>query len=332
MKLFELPGTRIIKTGVAIFLTALICDLLGWTPVFAVITAIVTLEPTVSDSIKKGLVRFPASAIGAAYAVFFIAIFGNSPITYTLAAIFTIATSYRLNLHAGLLVATITAVAMIEVVHDNYLISFLTRLGATSVGIIVSTVVNMFVLPPNYVREIGTNIKGLYKELGLGIKTTLNFSEAKDHQQITKKTLSKLEQKILKTEQLIRFQKDEAKFHPLSGNRKENFILATKQINQIKLMHYHLTNLNYIDLDQVSLSLDEKYTIEEAIEALANTMIKGIKSDLTSHEFALKQLMQAFWVSQNITSDKKIEDNLPEELVLLYELLSLIQLTSNYEI
>src|SRR5690625_6201817 len=116
-----LPGSRIVKTAVAIFLTAFICNLIGWPPVFAVITAIVTLEPTVADSVKKGIVRFPASAIGSFYAVLFIALFGNSPITYTLAATLTIITCYRLKLHAGLLVATITAVAMIEVIYDNYL-------------------------------------------------------------------------------------------------------------------------------------------------------------------------------------------------------------------
>src|SRR5690625_4862712 len=89
------------------------------------------------------MVRFPASAIGSFYAVLFIALFGNSPITYTLAASLTIITCFRLRLHAGLLVATITAVAMIEVVYDNYFMSFLIRLGTTTIGIVVSTLVNM---------------------------------------------------------------------------------------------------------------------------------------------------------------------------------------------
>src|SRR5690625_4854387 len=132
----RLPGNRIVKTAVAVFLTAFICQAIGWPPVFAVITAIVTLEPTVSDSIKKGIIRFPASAIGSFYAVLFIALFGNSPIAYTFAATLTILSCYRLNLHAGLLVATITSVAMIEVVHDHYLQSFLIRLGTTTVGIV----------------------------------------------------------------------------------------------------------------------------------------------------------------------------------------------------
>jgi len=144
-----LPGSRIVKTAVAVFLTAIICNAIGWPPVFAVITAIVTLEPTVADSIKKGIVRFPASAIGSFYAVLFISLLGNTALTYTLAATLTIITCYQLRLHAGLLVATITAVAMIEVIYDNYFISFFIRLGTTSIGIVVSTLVNLFILPPN---------------------------------------------------------------------------------------------------------------------------------------------------------------------------------------
>ncbi len=60
LRSFHFNGSRIVKTGIAIFLTAVICEWFNWPPVFAVITAIVTIEPTVSDSIKNGLVSFPA--------------------------------------------------------------------------------------------------------------------------------------------------------------------------------------------------------------------------------------------------------------------------------
>src|SRR5699024_9728679 len=183
MKVFDFLGVRVIKTGVAIFFTALICQLLGWPPVFAVITAIVTLEPTVSDSIKKGLIRFPASAIGSAYAVLFIALFGNSPITYTLAAVFTIVTSYKLKLHAGL---------------------------------IVSTVVNMFILPPNYIKEINDNIKKLYRGIGRATLSIVTFEKASSKK--VNRLLNVLSKQIKKTEELIRFQKDETNFHPLAGS------------------------------------------------------------------------------------------------------------------
>ncbi|MEH7584490.1 aromatic acid exporter family protein, partial [Priestia megaterium] len=71
VKKFNFLGGRIIKTGIAVFLTALICQAIGWPYMLAVITAIVTIEPTAADSIKKAFIRFPASAIGAAFAMLY---------------------------------------------------------------------------------------------------------------------------------------------------------------------------------------------------------------------------------------------------------------------
>ncbi|WP_396266344.1 aromatic acid exporter family protein [Halobacillus amylolyticus] len=41
-----------------------------------------------------------------------------------------------------ILVATITATAMIPDFQDDYFVSFITRLGTTSIGIVISTFVN----------------------------------------------------------------------------------------------------------------------------------------------------------------------------------------------
>src|SRR5699024_11852140 len=123
--------------------------------------------------------RFPASAIGSFYAVLFISLFGNSPLTYTLAASLTILTCYQLRLNAGLLVATITAVAMVEVVYDNYWMSFLIRLGITTIGIFVSTLVNIFILPPDYTIQIKQQIKQVKNNNGSDRKSVVK--EKKNH-------------------------------------------------------------------------------------------------------------------------------------------------------
>ncbi|MEW4224872.1 aromatic acid exporter family protein [Rossellomorea marisflavi] len=81
-KHFRLVGGRVAKTGIAVFLTALICELFNWPATFAVITAIVTIEPTATNSIKKAFIRFPASAIGALYAVVLSSFFGDRPTTH----------------------------------------------------------------------------------------------------------------------------------------------------------------------------------------------------------------------------------------------------------
>lgn len=46
-------GARTIKTGVATFFTTVFCMLLNLTPIFAILTAIVTIEPTAKASLKK---------------------------------------------------------------------------------------------------------------------------------------------------------------------------------------------------------------------------------------------------------------------------------------
>lgn len=320
----RLPGNRIVKTAVAVFLTALICQFLGWPPVFAVITAIVTLEPTVADSIKKGIVRFPASAIGSFYAVLFIALFGNSPITYTLAASLTIITCFRLKLHAGLLVATITAVAMVEVVYDNYLMSFFIRLGTTTIGIIVSTLVNMFILPPNYIQEIEQNMKQIHRTLGDILGTM-------DKQMLDQQKMKQLEKQMVKTEELIRFQKEEAHFHPLLDSKKDDFEFIFKQIDHLQLIHYHLNNIQPLDIKKTAFSIEQKQLITSALHDLASYLKGNIQVDLTKHEVELKSLMGLFWRSSH---DRETINHslLPDELIALYELISIFYLVKELNI
>ena len=125
------------------FLTVLVCEFFNIPTIFAVITAI--------DQATDG---FPASTIGSAYAMTFTFFLGHQALSYALAAMFTIVTCQKLRLHAGTLVATLTAVAMIPITADHYFTAFLIRLATTSTGIIVSTLVNFFILPPHYVKTI----------------------------------------------------------------------------------------------------------------------------------------------------------------------------------
>lgn len=314
----RLPGNRIVKTAVAVFLTAFICKLIGWPPVFAVITAIVTLEPTVTDSIKKGIVRFPASAIGSFYAVLFISLFGNSAITYTLAAALTIMTCYRLRLHAGLLVATITAVAMIEVVYDNYWMSFFIRLGTTTIGITVSTLVNMFIFPPNYIKEIEKNLKQIYIDLG----KTLTYINDKTNMT---KSILQVKVKMEKTEQLIRYQDDEVNFHTFFDKEEVKQTNFLKQLHHLELIHYHMNNLQPISITDTAFSNEHVTTIYAALADATKYMIGTNRIDLTDHEMKLKDIMRIFWKS-NHGKETFNQSLLPNELVLLYEIISLFEL------
>ncbi|MGP4105474.1 FUSC family protein [Virgibacillus sp. L01] len=335
MKHFNFPGSRVVKTGVAIFITAWICVLLEWPPVFAVITAIVTIEPTVSDSIRKGLIRFPASAIGSAYAVLFISIFGNSPLTYSLAAVFTIATCFKFKLHAGLLVATLTAVAMVEVIHSNYLISFFIRLGTTTTGLVVSTAVNMFVLPPDYTKDIIQKIQEIRKRTGVVIEEVFrDILEEKDNEIETtdQKQVDQLDKTIHQTETLIRFQREETKYHPLVGTEKAQFQSAQNHLFRLRLIHYHIDNLINTPLKTISWSREERTDILKAVSELSYSLQNKTNYTSAKHHKQLKQLTEIFWDdNEEITKNSDVHPTtFPPELIILYELVSIYNLVERY--
>ncbi|WP_284141151.1 MULTISPECIES: aromatic acid exporter family protein [unclassified Virgibacillus] len=331
---FRFAGGRVVKTGVAVFLTAWICQLLNWPPVFAVITAIVTLEPTVSDSIKKGIIRFPASAIGSAYAVLFISLFGNSPITYTLAAVFTIATCYRLKLHAGLLVATLTAVAMIEVIHSNLFIAFFIRLATTTIGLLVSTGVNMFILPPDYTKEILERIQSIRKKTAQNIERVFSkiLRMNEDNDQIVKQSLKEMNKTFQKADSFIRYQKEEATFHPLVGTEKDKFKKAQLQLSDLRLIHYHLSNLINTPMQSISWTEEERSFLLHAIDMLVASLNNPSQFDPLHHQVTLKQVTALFWEdNEEITKNNAQHPTyFPPELIILYELLAIFNAVSSY--
>ncbi|WP_249871232.1 aromatic acid exporter family protein [Oceanobacillus saliphilus] len=334
MKIYQFIGSRVVKTGVAVFLTALLCQWIGWPPVFAVITAIVTIEPTVSDSIKKGLVRFPASAIGSAYAVLFISLFGNSSLTYTLAAVFTIATCYRLKLHAGLLVATLTSVAMIEVIHSHFLIAFFTRLGTTTIGLGVSTLVNMFILPPDYRNLIKNNVTDIKNQTASQIerifKAVLTDQQEKTSSML--EDLRKLDNDIKQTEKLSGFQKDEDKYHPLIETEQEQFQHLQNKLSHLRLIHYHLSNLIHNPIIDLSWTESERNTILLSVRGLVDSLKDASLFEPVTHARQLKEITEIFWEdNEEITKNNDIHPtNFPPELIILYELVSIYNLVAKF--
>ncbi|GAE95088.1 hypothetical protein JCM21714_4297 [Gracilibacillus boraciitolerans JCM 21714] len=325
---YRLFGRRVIKTALAVFLTSLICEAIGWPPpVFAVITAIVTIEPTVADSIKKGAVRFPASAIGSAYAVLFIFLFGDSPITYTLAALFTIITCYRLGLHVGLLVATLTSVAMIEVIHANFIFSFIIRLGTTTIGLLVSTLVNMFILPPNYTNKIMTNMTDLLKRTGDELEIIVKQVIEKGGEHASKRIeidqhFTKLKSTLDQIDTLLHFQADESKYHRLDPDTKRIFDYEQKNITRLRLIHYHIGNLINLPTQHVCWSQQECSEIEQIVETLVDFMRYPAHYKAAAYRQQVKQLMNQFWESKRPVEDSKSTLFTPE-VIILYELLSI---------
>lgn len=244
----RLVGARTLKTGLATFLTALFCMLLNLNPIFAILSAVVTIEPTAKASIKKGYRRLPATVIGALFAVIFTFIFGDqSPFSYAFAATLTILVCTKLNLHAGTTVATLTAMAMIPGIHDAYIFNFFSRLLTAVIGLGTAALVNFIILPPKYydqienlLRETEEKMYALYSER----MQELLLSQFKSDSSIKK--YNKLIIATQKIEDLLAYQSDELSYHKYGETEWIKFKKFQTLSTTDRLFISHLSNIIYL--------------------------------------------------------------------------------------
>lgn len=304
-----LIGRRILKTGVSVFCTAIICHLLHLPPTFAVITAIVTTEPTAADSLKKGLIRLPAAAMGASFAVGTFFFFGQSALSYALVTMFTIIACSKLKLDTGTLVATLTAVAMLPDASDHLIIDFLTRISTTSIGILVSSFVNFFILPPKFGPLLVQKVEQLFKE------TADHFAEIVDIHLEEKHEKSGLNQRfssyhylhgeLTKAYQLTRFQHDEWKYRRSTAFERRSFDYLQKKLDYLQLLLIHFGKMYHLRVNR-PISREEKEKIKRSVSSVREVMHDHYHQLTTFHlstnnvikQLSEKQARQNCFVSQ----------------------------------
>ncbi|UTH13400.1 FUSC family protein [Macrococcus equipercicus] len=243
----QIIGPRIIKTGLATFLTALFCQLLHLPATFAVIASLVSIEPTAKASLRKAFIRFPASILGAFIAVTSAYFLGESPLAYSIAATLTIVICYQLKLHDGMLVASLTAAAMIPNIHDDFVFNFFSRLVTTTIGLTTAGLVNFLVLPPKYQLQIETLINNVESELqqlfiARGKEVLIGHFHSKD----SVRKLNHIDKMITKIEQLIQYEHEEFQYHQSDINRKKLMMTLEKRLQFNRLYIIHLTNMIYM--------------------------------------------------------------------------------------
>ncbi|PAE22761.1 aromatic acid exporter family protein [Bacillus sp. 7894-2] len=321
-------GGRIAKTGLAVFITAFICHILNWPAMFAVITAIVTIEPTVADSIRKAYVRFPAAAIGAGFAVLFTFIFGDSPYSYASVSLATIIVCHKLKLHDGMLVATLTGVAMISTVHDHYLSSFFIRLGTTTTGIVVSTAVNFFVMPPNYSKSIIKNIHALYRRSGdILLKRGIEIFNSQEPDRNVRSDFQRLIKDIDKTETLCHYQKAEYRYHRFSREDMRDFHYEYKKLTILRQITYHAGNLIFLAPGRLDIEKSRKKFALSVLEDLKNSLYDPGFLISENHREKISQVTQWFIEQRQLDPAgglrPRTHHHVQPETAILYEILSI---------
>ena len=313
-------GARTIKTGLATFFTTIFCMLLNLTPIFAILTAIVTIEPTAKVSLKKGYRRLPATVIGALFAVVFTYIFGDqSPMSYALSATFTILLCTKLNLQVGTTVAVLTSVAMIPGIHEAYFFNFFSRLLTALIGLITAGFVNFIILPPKYYHQLEDQLLLSEKKMyTLFYNRCHELLLGKFNSENSNKELIKLNTIIQKVETLMNYQRDELHYHK---NKEDDWKLLNKITNRAysnRLFISHLSNIVYLPKNTcIAFTTNEKIAIINISNSIHDIISNGsFKRQQISTSTLKKSVQQLEEFDQN-----QMKSTLIYEVLLIYKIL-----------
>ncbi len=162
-------GMRTIKTTLAVTITLIITNILNiGNPFFAVIAAIIVMEPSLSESINSSRTRIYGTIFGAFIALVLSLVQFNQIISITLGVMILIYFSNILKWQSSIRVSTIVLVSILLNYEDGNRFSYaIFRTFDTMMGIAIGLSVNRFIRPPNTLKNVGKYFASVNKQLDL---------------------------------------------------------------------------------------------------------------------------------------------------------------------
>src|SRR5699024_801361 len=124
-----------------------------------------------------------------------------------------------------------------------------------------------------------------------------------------------------KTEEFIRFERDQTVFQSFVISKKDEHHEDDTNVDDFKLIHYHLKNIMNLNIKHMTFSEENMTTIKNAILQLASILQGKEVQSHSMYEDELRTLLDVFWSSPH-PAYKEDESELPHELTLLYELIT----------
>lgn len=148
-------GMRIVKTALCVFICMVCADLVKQPPPFyACIAAVLCLQDTVENTVRFGINRLIATAVGGIVGI--VLIFFTSTISYDLLYQVCVTIAVIVSLYICSIIkrqaAAVSCVVLLSItlnhVQDAPYIFALWRMAETAFGVVVAIVINRFIKPP----------------------------------------------------------------------------------------------------------------------------------------------------------------------------------------
>lgn len=149
-------GMRTIKTGIGVFLCALIGPLIVENPHSSAVACLISMQDTVSGSLETGLSRIQGIIFGGIIGFLVLLMFPGNPLLCGLGVIFIIYACNLLKLKQSISIACITFLSIQMGFSDSSpaIIYSFNRILDTCVGVIVAIIINFSLARPNYLTVL----------------------------------------------------------------------------------------------------------------------------------------------------------------------------------
>ncbi|CAI9395579.1 FUSC family protein [Niallia sp. Sow4_A1] len=260
-------GARILKTGIAIVLALFLAQLLNApTPVFAGISAIFAIQPTVYRSYLSIIEQVQGNIIGAIIAVIFVLSFGNNVFIIGLAAIIVITINLKLGLEKTITLSVVTLIAIMESPTDDFITFAIIRFSTVMLGILSSSIVNLIFLPPKYENKLYNQISDMSEEITKWIR--LNIRHASEHS-LLKNDIDKMSDRLMKIDQLYILYKEERNYFKKTTLLKTRKLVIYRQmIATLKKSFQTLKKIHRYENELLSLPEYFQNIIQQQLDCL----------------------------------------------------------------
>ncbi|MHA6260294.1 FUSC family protein [Sporosarcina sp. CAU 1771] len=328
-------GARIVKTGVAIVLALFIAQSLGLpNPVFAGIAAIFAIQPSIYRSYLTIVEQIQGNIIGAIIAISFVLIFGHQLVIVGLAAVIIILIMVKLGLEKSISMALVMMIAIMEIRGDEFLSFALLRFLTIVIGVMASFSVNLLFVPPKYESKLFQSIHQAQDEI---IRwTRLAGRQASEHI-ATKKSLTKLKDRLSQIDQTFLFYKEERSYFKKASREKARKLVVYRQMIATSRSSYDvLKRLHKFENELTELPEHFRMMIQERLDSLLTyheqlhlKFVGKLKAENMGFGFE-EDYLQRFEVMEIFIKEITVTKE-EDETFSTYHLLHVLSAILNYE-
>lgn len=157
-----LIGARTIKTGIAVTATLFICNFFHIEPAsFAVITAVVNMQPSFSKSLNNAWQQIGVHILAASLALLVGLYIGANPISIGATVISLILICNWVGWSSGITFGIVSIIFILDSPPDTFLIHALSRTLSIFVGLGVALIINRVLAPPRYKTKLIDSLQSL---------------------------------------------------------------------------------------------------------------------------------------------------------------------------